>query len=256
MPMKTYIINMPSDTERRRRMETNVASSPLGADMEFVPGVSTRAMTPAQLAAAFDYRRYGRLHHGMPSLGEAGCSLAHYSLWQRIAASDTPAWILEDDIYFDGPWGDIPEYTLRYLTSDEPRVLLLPRHYFYRTSRREGSLTAADSPKACYGTECYAINPAGARLLMSLGRPHYIADEWDYYRSRGLQTQALFPHPVVHDYSLASNIGHHFSHRYDYDGAARTALPGVFLYDFRRMLCRIILHKLGFYRLYLSDSER
>lgn len=204
--MKAYIINLACDTDRRAAMEHRLAATPF-ADAEFADAVDGRRLSPRQRAALFDYRRLVDFIPEKLSPGEAGCTLSHYYLWQRIAATDEPAVVMEDDITLDGaPWEPILAHLDSWLAVSEPRVMLLTHQfeYFAHTVSREHPVHV--KPLHARGTVCYAINPAAARLLTSLGRPHYVADAWDYFRRRGVNVRAYLHHPVRHDFDVPSNI--------------------------------------------------
>lgn len=253
--MKAFVINLPKAVDRRNAMKAVMEASPFRDNWEFVEGVNGRAMNADALRAAFDYDSFGRRIIGAPSQGEVGCSLSHYSLWRRVAAMESPALILEDDVHFDGDWTDILEFARHRLDSPQPRALLCPRHFFYRNPQRFGSHMVM-RPYIAYGAECYFINPAGARLLVGLGRPAYIADDWDYFSRCGLGVQAIVPHPVVMNYEFVSDIGMRSPDRLPWDSAAAVAMPKTFTFGYLRVFYTIVLHKLGILHKYLSPGEQ
>lgn len=251
--MKALIINLPRHISRRRLMEQSIADAPFDSH-EFVDGVDARAMTEGQRREAFDYNGFASIHLIPPGVGEVGCALAHRKAWQRVAELGVPAAVLEDDLRFDNSWDGIPEFATKWLDTYEPRALLLPRHFFYRKAQTIGDRHIA-TPYNCYGGEFYMLNPAGAKLLLGLGRPRFVADDWDFYRKNGLNVKAMFPHPVIVDDGGVSSIGGHIHERMDWDGAARSVNPGVLLFDFYKMLGLVIGFRTVFLKRYLSISE-
>lgn len=244
--MKAYIINLDCDTLRREDMLDKIAATPV-ADAEIFDAVDGRTMSPDEAARRFDFERFARMHRSpRPNPGEVGCSLSHYSLWQRIAAGREPAIILEDDIHFTGPWKQPLEYCADWLASDEPRVVLMVRQFFYRRAKEVLPGVRAARPISACGTECYIINPAGARLLVNLGRPHYVADEWDYYASQGLQISALLDHPVSVDYDYATNIPTRSAWNHDWNIFTKIAAAFPFY-------SKYFLSKTGLLHLYDRD---
>lgn len=254
--MKAYIINLAADTARRAAMERVIAGSPFAGDYEFIPAVNGRAMNAAQLRRTFDYDGFASRHVGRVCQGEVGCALSHHSAWQIIAGGRVPAMVLEDDLYFDGEWDEILSFAQEWLRTDKPRALLLPRHFFYRPGLRVGLHEVARALMP-YGGECYMLNPAGARLLLSLGRPHYLTDEWDYFRHRGLDVRAIIPHPVVLQPDTQSNIAaaRDKGSRQPWSEASRICQPGPLLFDFLPTAWLIFRHKAGLLKKYLSKSE-
>lgn len=250
--MKAYVVNLPSDTVRRQAMERELASTPF-ADVEFVAAIDGRLMSETELAEAFDFEAYGRRRVGRPQPGEVGCALSHRLLWQRIADGGQPAIVFEDDITFDGSWSDVLAFADSWLATEQPRALLLPRHFFYTRLRVAAGTGRVTRPIQGFGAECYMLNAAGARLLLGLGRPSFIADEWDYFCSRGLDLLAFVPHPVVVNARFDSNIASRHDWQYDYDGAARVASNHPCIFDYIKILKRMVLRKLHLLHIYRKD---
>lgn len=251
--MKAYVINLPQDAARRESMYSELQKTPF-ADIEFVEGVDGRAMAPAELHEAFDFTRFIEQHYGCANSAEAGCALSHHKCWQLIADSREPAFIMEDDISFEGSWHTILEVTEKWLDSPEPRALILSRHFFYR-ERESTTGVIFTRPLMCYGAECYAINPACATLLLSLGKPSFLSDEWDYFISKGVDLRAIIPHPVKHGKHNASIIGSHYNERFDWEGIRHSVQPDIFLFNYPKNLILTTLNKLGIIRRHVSKEE-
>lgn len=249
------IINLPRDVDRRRRMEAEVARSPLG-EAKFFDAFDASAMTDSELAAAFDYRRAARVEPNPPTRGEVGCTLSHHAVWQHIARTDRPLIIMEDDVCFSGSWDGLLKAAERLVDTDRPRVVTMARHFFYRRSAQYDGFTLALDPRICYGNEFYIMNPAAARLLISLGRPHYLADHWAYFRRCGVELIGLLPNPVLVDDGGSSSIGQHGLGRIDRDGMRRSALPDIYLFDQPVMLLHLALTRLGLLRRHTDPNLR
>lgn len=253
--MKAFVVNLPHAVERRRLMEAVMNNSPFADDWEFLVGVNGRKMSADELHQAFDYEAFGIRRMCIPTQGEVGCTLSHYAFWQRVADADAPAVVFEDDLHFEGKWDDVLAFARQWLDSPVPRALLLPRHFFYRRPRQvPGGIVAR--PRIAYGTECYFINPAGARLLLSLGKPAYVADEWDYYSSRGLNLMAFIPHPIVLEPEIQSHIVGRASDRYQWRAAAMVVTQPVFTFGYEPIFLNIIRRHLHLLNKYLSPSEQ
>lgn len=252
--MKTFAINLPRDISRRKTIENALQSAPVVDDYEIVEAVDGRALTPDERRRLFDYDGYISHTVGQPTDGEVGCALSHHAVWERIAALGKPAMVVEDDLHFEGDWTDAATFAAEWLDSDRPRCLLLPRHFFYYRAKAHGNSRVA-RPIHAYGAECYMINPTGARLLCSLGRPHYLADDWDYLHSRGLDLRAIIPHPVVLNTDFSSNIGRRSTDRLPWRAAQGQVSGQPFTFGYARTLMRIILHKARILKKYLSATE-
>lgn len=96
------------------------------------------------------------------TLGEIGCLASHYTLWQKIAASDSPAIILEDDVFLENSF-DLQDIQNKISNCD---LLYLG----YREVNPDKVQKVSDDlvkPHYPYHTSSYAITPAGARKLIS-----------------------------------------------------------------------------------------
>lgn len=245
--MKSYVINLEKDAERREYMRRLLVSTPF-ADAEFVNAVDGRAMTAEQLSAAFDYEMYGRVHMAPPSAGEVGCALSHRSCWERVASVGEPAFVMEDDIELEWPLDEVAEFAASWLDSPKPRVLNLTRNCFYFALQRVG-VSRPVRAYQCYNAWCYGINAAAARILLSRP-PHTLSDEWGYFRRWGVDVRVPVPHPVVVRDDSPSSIGEHYCDRFDRDGVRRSVLPGMMHYNYLPNLLLTILSKVGVFRKY------
>lgn len=249
--MKAYVINLEKDTDRRRAMERELTGTPF-ADVEFVKAVDGRLMSERELKEAFDYEKFAMRHIGRPQPGEVGCALSHRTVWQKIAKGDTPAVVFEDDVTFEGSWDDILSFALPWLDSERPRTLLMPRHFFYARLRRAIGEGKVARPIQGFGAECYMMNAVAARLLVALGRPSFIADEWDYFRSCGLDLLAFIPHPVNINTRFDSNIVSRQLWCYDYDGAVQAVTNTPVLFDSIKIAFRAFLRDLHIFGQYIK----
>ena len=97
LPIKTYIINLPEDTDRRISIVKELSKITC-LDPEFVDGVDGRALGKEKLGKLFDFKKSKNYHSNDLALGEVGCTLSHYECYKRLLASDQEfALIVEDD---------------------------------------------------------------------------------------------------------------------------------------------------------------
>jgi GR25 family glycosyltransferase involved in LPS biosynthesis len=90
-----YVINLPSDAERREHMAAQLGG--LGLPYRLWRGIDGRAISPQDAKPYMDRVRsiYGRAL----TLGELGCALAHLSVAKQIVDDESPfACVMEDDI--------------------------------------------------------------------------------------------------------------------------------------------------------------
>ncbi|MCM1032415.1 MAG: glycosyltransferase family 25 protein [Odoribacter sp.] len=244
--MRAYVVNLEKDSDRRADMRGKMAETPY-SDFSFVKGVYGKGLSEHECEEYFDLARFKEEFGYRPFLGEIGCAASHYGIWTDIARCGRPAMIFEDDIYFDGGWNGIPSFLESWLDSPRPRVMLLTHFFmYYRGSVIDhGNGIVSVNTVNAFGTVCYAINAAAAQLLVDLGKPHYVADAWDYFKTKGLEVRGLLQHPVYVNYDYRSNIdsrGPDPDRLLDYIGY----IPGVnTVTQVYRKLYIIIASKLG-----------
>jgi len=123
------------------------------------------------------------------SPGERGCAHSHYRMWQRVAVSDTPMLILEDDVQLDFERTDSSRMTGEIFTerlalgmheaySNGADVLYLGWSGFrdgnYKHIKTRGRPTTSGilrKAEYVWTTVAYVLWPAGAKKLLAKARP-------------------------------------------------------------------------------------
>ncbi|WP_455637977.1 glycosyltransferase family 25 protein [Parabacteroides sp.] len=209
--IKTYIINLPKDTDRRICI-TKELSKITCLDPEFVDAVDGRALGTEKLGKLFDFKKNKSYQSNGLALGEVGCTLSHYECYKRLLASDQKyALIVEDDIGFKGnePFDDLLGRVVQYVNCKEPVVIQLFSFFDYM-----GKGFPVNNKYKVYktyksaSTTIYLINKPAARIIVSAGLPYWIADDWSLFRRLGVRTYALYPSFAYHkDETFCSSIG-------------------------------------------------
>jgi glycosyl transferase family 25 len=148
--------------------------------------------------------------------GELGCYSSHYEAWQRLLASDADQlFIFEDDVIVD--W----RYMEALATVDlGARGIDYLRFYFKRFHGlnyvirhfigREDHVVALKG--VVYGTQGYAITRSGAKRLLEhcrvVRRP--IDDELDRSWHHGVPNLAIFPSPLIEEFTASTIEGSRF----------------------------------------------
>jgi glycosyl transferase family 25 len=80
----------------------------LGLRFEFFDAVEGAMLTSEEVGRLYDPEKNARLYKHPLSPPEMGCTLSHYSLWQRISANEAGgAFLLEDDFQADTGLADV-----------------------------------------------------------------------------------------------------------------------------------------------------
>lgn len=99
MPIKTVILSLPKDAERRRLCAQELAL--LGLSHEFSDAISGAQLDQKQLATVYDAQTNKSKFKRPLSANEVACTLGHRKIWQSIASSDDKVClVLEDDATF------------------------------------------------------------------------------------------------------------------------------------------------------------
>lgn len=160
--MKTYILNLPSALERRN-FQTQQAQS-LGLEAQIID-----AQTPADIPEAF-FQAHAFSWERPIKITEVACFMSHHLVWQKIASSDKPALVLEDDAILAHNTPELLAWLAQQ--SDVDHVSLETRLRQKLLGRR---FKAMDSLNVCLhpllqdrtGAAAYVLWPAGARALLA-----------------------------------------------------------------------------------------
>lgn len=146
------------------------------------------------------------------SKGEIGCYSSHYAIWQEMTLRGTPQCIvLEDDTIVD--WAFLSALAATDLAAQEVPYLRLyaKKPTFCRTVASNflrHSCSLVEYVGHAYGTQAYAITQAGAQAFLkacaTITRP--IDDQMDRSWEHGIRNLALFPAPVIEEFT-ESGIG-------------------------------------------------
>ena len=191
MKLKTYVVNLERSTVRKQYMEA-LLSPYTFLDIEFVKAVDGRLLSAEEINNQFDFKQSRKLYGKTIAPGEVGCTLSHRKIYKDIIDNDIPyALILEDDIAIQRDLTlinlDVVDHVLR---SSRPRVLMLSGDYCYYKKKPIARIYSA------IGTYAYMINYAGAKLIINKVRPCTVADDWLYYKRKGLRMYAVYPYMI------------------------------------------------------------
>ncbi|GHS94522.1 hypothetical protein FACS1894139_02040 [Planctomycetales bacterium] len=172
--MKIYAINLARAAARRAHIERECARYAL--PVEIFPAVDGAALTAEEIAATVEPRAQKLL-----TVGEIGCALSHWRLYQKIVAEKIPAaLILEDDAKFIL---DPRPLLAAFAAPVADGVYLLTKRGSQYIKRRPQRLAGyAFYPLIFdFGTHGYVITQNAARALADFLSPLRMrADMWKY----------------------------------------------------------------------------
>ena len=198
--IKTYIINLTKDQERRESVLNETGQYPC-LEVEMVRAVYGKELTDEEKGCLFNTGDYARRYRRSVLPGEIGCVLSHRACYKRMLESDQEfALILEDDARFvEGVFTeDFSESVMDFMKDDKPLVLLLHADFesIGKKSPFYGNFYLYPVYSALFAT-AYLINKKAANLLLQEKFPYWVADDWLLFRRWGIRVYSLYPSVVI-----------------------------------------------------------
>lgn len=194
--MKTYIINLPKDIERREHI-CRVLEPYSWMEKEFVEAVYGKELPEDEMRRLFDidlaYKRYGR----ELNRGEIGCTLSHRSCYEKLVASDeVRALVFEDDITILRDISPIVNIVNK-MDESKPSILFLSGDYWFTSTLNCFGSYKIVSVYDAVGTYAYIVNKKAAELILAKNpKPSYISDNWSLFRRQGVKLFAINPYLI------------------------------------------------------------
>ena len=210
MSLPIFYINLARDTERRQRLEAELARQGL-------QGTRFDAVWWADLSAAEQQQLYSaplnaRQYHTTLVNGEKGCYASHLRLWQQLLASGAPAMVvLEDDVALkEGFAAVLQAIGQRPQPWDMVKLIGRERDTFRGRTPLAPGVELVDYRRVPSLTAGYAISRAGAHKLcrsrLPFGRP--IDVDLRYWWENDLSVLGVWPAALALDEtSFTSSIG-------------------------------------------------
>ncbi len=206
--MKIYIINLEQDEEKKLALTSQLKDQGV-FDYEVIKAVNGRALSDKYVKDnVYDYA------HSQLTLGEVGCALSHYGIYQKMLQEDiSSALILEDDVVLRADFNVLISNLTANMDVPESKILSLgesDKIIFYENAYIIGEYQEALAVSA-YGGYAYCINLAAAKNLVKHLLPiKYEADMFRYFRENGWieSFNVIYPQVVkiVSNHDDISNI--------------------------------------------------
>lgn len=209
--MKIYCINLKRSTERRAKMEQELAKT--GLEYEFIEAVDGRKLTKDEIKKRYSIWRT-RFRYGIGlTAGEIGCALSHKKFFEIVKNSQAKcAMVLEDDVALGIGFNTAVKEVEEFLAQQtKPTIVQLPG--LKRDLPKNGDSKFIRVSSAM-GTYAYAINRAGAELLERAYSPIKLPiDKYSYLiKHFGLQFYVYNKQVLSVDMVNASEVGKNRSH--------------------------------------------
>ena len=191
MALRTYIINLERSTLRKQYMQELLEPYTF-LDVVFIKAIDGRLLSEEERKVRFNYAGSNDLYGREMNAGEVGCALSHRKAYKEFIDSNEPyALFLEDDISI---LRDLNQLDLSAIDSVlqvfQPKALMLSGDYSYYKKKPIVRLYSA------VGAYAYILNRAAARRILSLDPPCCVADDWMFYKRKGIRLYAVCPYMV------------------------------------------------------------
>lgn len=196
--MKTYIINMLKDTQKRAYME-KLFSFKSFYECEYQVAIEGKKLTPAQIDGMVDFEALKKRYGNGATLPAVGCSLSHWNVYCDMVEHQCPlAVIFEDDaIINDDSEKYIQKLQEIIFNQDKPIVVLLTPLFAYNIHNPFIEIDGYKVYKVLGGWMAagYMINNQAAKLLKKNLYPiQYVADDWRIFEKFGIDIYGIVPH--------------------------------------------------------------
>lgn len=191
--MHCYVINLPTAVRRLERTRRELATYCPKLTWSVPPMFVATEMSDEQFSKLYDSEKAWRLHHYELSHGEIACALSHQSaLRMFLKTGDNCCLIVEDDVLFSPVMGEFLDGLQDWMAKrrEKPTCVVLSEAAAVRywTARRWIGGIRRTSPIVIFGAIAYAVNRAGAELILKANAVpiHMQSDYWSCYRKSGL----------------------------------------------------------------------
>ena len=197
---------MKKDILKRQNILSQLEKQP-ALDFEIVEACEGKLLAETDLKE-LGYPIFKEKYKQMGTLPAFGCSISHYSVYNRIVDNNLDyALILEDDAILSPELSENLKQIEIYLKElSDPAIILLTPDFIY--SIKETPLLLFDKFKLMslwqgYMATGYIVNKFAALLLKDRLFPiRYFADEWGVFKKFGLKIQGVIPHLVSYSGEL------------------------------------------------------
>ena len=194
--MKTYVINLPKDTERKTYM-TKILQEQNIKDIVFVDAIYGKNLSLQEKEQLFDSKKFTAKYAKLPNDAQIGCTLSHRKCYEELLNSgENCCLIFEDDIVPKSSILSVTEKIEKFVTtSDEPVIILLSGWFWY-TKKISIDYILLGQLYSGFLTHSYMINEKAAKVLLEQ-KTYYVADDWyEFRKNLGIKIYGIIPHVV------------------------------------------------------------
>lgn len=203
--MKVFLVNLDRDTDRLASVDRQLKR--LGVAYERVPAVYGKDLPADSIKAHCNAFRWWCAIGRPPSLGEIGCALSHFKIYERMLAEGiSAACIIEDDIALSSSFASGLEKVADEIDESRSQVVLLSDHSGLYSTRQSGKEFEIVKSAKGMCTDGYCLTQLAARALLKQNRPIIVpCDMWKRWACKGvIELFHLLPSVCRQDESFGS----------------------------------------------------
>lgn len=210
--IKTYVISLKSDIERRQSITQELGKFPL--EWEFIDAVDGKSF--GQLPSEYDQAKRTKEYGDNLSKGEIACFLSHRFAWKKCKGDQQPCLILEDDAKLEDNLMKALSLALTLINQWDIFRLKggTDRHLITIERGRSKEFRIVEELRDPSTAVAYILTPFGAKkLLDQSNRFHVPVDNFIEFRHiNKLRILSIRPYPVTADH-FETSIGDRETHQ-------------------------------------------
>lgn len=179
--MHIYLINLDKDRERLIKADLQLRT----ADIEYerFPAIYAKEMSQIDRDTVVNYFRWWCCIGRKILIGEIGCALSHYKIYQKMISENIPyICILEDDVILKNGFKETINKVEKWLNPQKPQVVLLSNHI---EEPEIGNEIREINNGIC--SESYIITLPAAKALLKENLPLKVpCDHWSRWKKLGI----------------------------------------------------------------------
>ena len=195
--MKTYIINLPHNIERKGHAIKELQNHP-EFEIEFISAIYGANLNDNEISSLVDTENKNSHFNNNINKAEIGCALSHIKCYKQFLKSQEElALILEDDILISKDINTILPLLSKIIQTHIPSIILLTPNVDYKNEKQLNTKYNIGEVISGFTALGYIINRAAAQILIKNLEPvHSVADNWGYFRKFGIKIYNIIPHPI------------------------------------------------------------
>ena len=214
MNIPIFVINMPQNTERKNKIESQL--SKLGLAAAFIKAVVGKNLSDTEITALYNEKQNNANYHRNLTVGEIGCYASHRLAWKKLVDENiSQAIILEDDSILSNTFIEVLENLSRLKEWDIIKLADDRNLEPAKSHPISSNLNCVSYYRVPNCTTGYAISINGAKKFLSRKRFFRPVDVDTQFHSElnlsviGIRPYSVYPDDVQSEIVKMNTNGYH-----------------------------------------------